>query len=247
MGSKAPWSPRRQPRRRPRMHRMTDSSRRLAGLSLSSGPLLRVLALGAHADDIEIGAGGLLLELAAARPGLELVWVVLSGDEERAAEARASAERLFGGSVELRIETSSFRDRFFPHQPELKEHFDELGRRVSPDLVIAPRLEDRHQDHRVVAELAWQTFRNPLVLEYEIPKFEGDLGQPNVYVPLASSIAERKIEHLLGAFPSQAHRPWYSAETFRALLRLRGIESNAPSGYAEAFTARKLILDPRGA
>ena len=229
------------------MQQMTEQPRRPAGLALPPGPALRVLALGAHADDIEIGAGGLLLELAVARPGLELDWVVLSGDEERAAEARASAEGLLGDVVQLRIETSTFRERFFPHLPELKEHFDDLGRRVSPDLVIAPRLEDRHQDHRVVAELAWQTFRNPLVLEYEIPKFEGDLGQPNVFVPLERSIAERKIEHLLGAFPSQAHRSWYTAETFRAVLRLRGIESNAPSGYAEAFTARKLILDPRRA
>ena len=229
------------------MQRMTDPSRRLAGLSLPSGPDLRVVALAAHADDIEIGAAGLLLELAAARPGLELHWVVLSADDERAAEARSSAERLVGDRVKLQIEISSFRDRYFPHQPEVKEYFDELGKRLSPDLVIAPRLEDRHQDHRVVAELAWQTFRSPLVLEYEIPKFEGDLGQPNLYVPLSSSIAERKIEHLLGAFPSQAHRYWYSAETFRAVLRLRGIESNAASGYAEAFTARKLILDLPGA
>lgn len=224
---------------------MTDPSRRLPGLSLPTGPVFRVLAVGAHADDIEIGAAGLLLELAAARPGLELTWVVLSGDDERAAEARASAERLVGGSVQLQIEMSSFRDRFFPHQPELKEHFDELGKRVSPDLVIAPRLEDRHQDHRVVAELVWQTFRNPLVLEYEIPKFEGDFGQPNVYVPLTPPTAERKINHLLVAFPSQIDRHWYTAETFRAVLRLRGIESNAASGYAEGFTARKLILDPR--
>ena len=224
------------------MQLMTDPSRRRPGLSLPSGPDLRVLALAAHADDIEIGAAGLLLELAAARPGLELLWVVLSADEERAAEARSSAERLVGDTVKLQIEMSTFRDRYFPHQPELKEHFDELGERVSPDLVIAPRLEDRHQDHRVVAELAWQTFRNTLVLEYEIPKFEGDLGQPNLYVPLASSIAERKIEHLLGAFPSQTHRYWYNDETFRAVLRLRGIELHAASGYAEAFTARKVML-----
>ena len=214
---------------------------------MPQGDALRVLALGAHADDIEIGAGGLILELAAGRPQLDVVWVVLSGDPTRAAEARQSAKDLLGDGVGLSVETMTFRERFFPHVPELKEHFDELGRRVAPDLVIAPRLEDRHQDHRVVAELAWQTFRNQLVLEYEIPKFEGDLGQPNVYVPLDASTVDRKIQHILEAFPSQAQRSWFSEETFRAILRLRGIESNAPSGYAEAFTARKLILDPRQA
>ena len=226
---------------------MTDAPAGIAGLSLRSGGATRVLALGAHADDIEIGAGGLLLELAASGRRLEIVWVVLSGDETRAAEARTSAARLLGGDVNVTVEIDTFRERYFPHEPELKERFDDIGRRVKPDLVIAPRLEDRHQDHRVVAELAWQTFRNHLVLEYEIPKFEGDLGQPNTYVPLQAATVERKIEHLLSAFPSQAHRAWFNDETFRAILRLRGIESNAPSGYAEGFTARKLVLDPRPA
>jgi LmbE family N-acetylglucosaminyl deacetylase len=222
---------------------MTDAAG-MAALSLPPGPI-RILALGAHADDIEIGAGGLLLELVAARHGLEIVWVVLSGDEDRAAEARASAAQLLGDAVRLSVETDQFRERYFPHLPELKDRFDDLGRRISPDLVISPRLEDRHQDHRTVAELAWQTFRNHLILEYEIPKYEGDLGQPNLFVPLADSTADRKIEHLLGAFPSQSHRSWFSEEAFRSILRLRGIESNAPSGYAEGFTARKLLLEPR--
>lgn len=204
---------------------------------------LRVLALGAHADDIEIGAGGLLLELAARRPDLEIGWIVLSGDDVRAAEARASATRLLDGRARLSIETFAFRERFFPHLPELKEKFDDLGRRFDPDLVLAPRLEDRHQDHRTVAEYAWQTFRDHLVLEYEIPKYEGDLGQPNLFVPLAEATADRKVEHVLAAYPSQADHPWFTEATFRATLRLRGIESNAPSGYAEAFTARKLVAE----
>jgi LmbE family N-acetylglucosaminyl deacetylase len=221
----------------------------MRGLRLFDDPgsPLRILALGAHADDIEIGAGGLLLELAAGRPGLEIGWIVLSGDDVRAAEARASATRLLDGQARLTVETYTFRERYFPHLPELKECFDDLGRRFDPDVVVAPRLEDRHQDHRTVAEYAWQTFRDHLVLEYEVPKYEGDLGQPNLYVPLAAATAERKVEHLLAAYPSQADRRWFSESTFRATLRLRGVESNAPSGYAEAFTARKLVAElPHG-
>jgi LmbE family N-acetylglucosaminyl deacetylase len=217
----------------------------MQGLRLFDGPgsPLRILALGAHADDIEIGAGGLLLELAVGRPDLEIGWIVLSGDEVRTAEARASAKGLLDGQARLTVETYAYRERFFPHLPELKEQFDDLGRRFDPDLVVAPRLEDRHQDHRTVAECAWQTFRDHLILEYEIPKYEGDLGQPNVYVPLAAATADRKVEHVLAAYPSQADRPWFDEATFRATLRLRGIESNAPSGYAEAFTARKLVAE----
>src|SRR5690242_11022590 len=170
------------------------------GLTLpgdADGPL-DVLAVGAHADDIEIGAGGLLLELAAARPGLTITWVVLSGDDERSAEARASAAGFLGDDARLSVEIYDHRERFFPHLPELKERFDDLATRTKPDVVIAPRLEDRHQDHRTVAELVWQAFRDHLVLEYEIVKYEGDLGQPNLYVPLAESTVERKIAHILG-------------------------------------------------
>jgi LmbE family N-acetylglucosaminyl deacetylase len=221
----------------------------MRGLNLFDGlgSALRILALGAHADDIEIGAAGLLLELAAGRSDLEIGWIVLSGDDARAAEARASATRLVDGRAKLTVETYAFRERFFPHLPELKEQFDDLGRRFDPDLVLAPRLEDRHQDHRTVAEYAWQTFRDHLILEYEIAKYEGDLGQPNLYVPLAAATVDRKVEHVLAAYPSQANHRWFDEATFRATLRLRGIESNAPSGYAEAFTARKLVAElPRG-
>jgi LmbE family N-acetylglucosaminyl deacetylase len=221
----------------------------MRGLSLLDGPgsPLNVLAIGAHADDIEIGAAGLLLELASGRPDLEVAWIVLSGDDVRAAEARASAARLLDGRTKVTVETYAFRERFFPHLPELKELFDDLGRRFAPDLVVAPRLEDRHQDHRTVAEYAWQTFRDHFILEYEIPKYEGDLGQPNLYVPLAAATADRKVEHVLAAYPSQADHPWFDEATFRATLRLRGIESNAPSGYAEAFTARKVVAElPHG-
>ncbi|MFL5725651.1 MAG: PIG-L deacetylase family protein [Chloroflexota bacterium] len=221
----------------------------MRGLSLfgDADAPLHVLAIGAHADDIEIGAGGLLLELAATRPKLEITWVVLSGDDKRAEEARASAAVLLGEGARLGVETHAYRERFFPHLPELKERFDEIASRVSPDLVLAPRLEDRHQDHRAVAELVWQAFRDHLVLEYEIVKFEGDLGHPNLYVPLPETTAERKIEHIIAAYPSQSERRWFSDGAFRSILRLRGVECNAPTGYAEAFTARKLVADPRRA
>jgi len=216
------------------------------GLTLPKKDPLRILAIGAHPDDLEIGAGGFLLEILETDQDLVIDWIVLSGDDIRADEARASATGLVASRAELTIEVASFRERYFPHQPGIKERFDELGRQLNPNLVLAPRREDRHQDHAVVAELTWQTFRDHLILEYEIPKFEGDLGQPNVFIPLSEGTVERKIAHLLGAFPSQRDRSWFSTETFRGLLRLRGIESGAASGFAEGFTARKLALSLDG-
>ena len=205
------------------------------------GPL-RVLCLGAHADDIEIGGGGTLLHLAETRGPLQVDWIVFSGGAARAAEARSSARGLLKGS-RMRIETKKFRDGFFPSQSaRIKEEFERLKRRPAPDLVFGPWRGDAHQDHRVLAELAWNTFRDHYILEYEIPKYDGDLGSPNVYVPLDERTARRKVEHLTRAFPSQAGNQWYTEETFRALLRLRGIECNAESGLAEGFYARKTIL-----
>jgi LmbE family N-acetylglucosaminyl deacetylase len=204
---------------------------------------LRLLTLGAHADDIEIGCGGTILRLVAEHPGLSVDWVVLSGEGERGGEAADSAAAFLQGAGESRIEVERFRDGFFPYDGAgVKRFFERLKSRVSPDLILAPRLEDRHQDHRLVAELAWNTFRDHVILEYEIPKYEGDLGQPNLFVPLAPQQAERKLELLSKHFPSQTGRSWFSDDTFLAILRLRGIESNAPSGLAEAFGARKLVL-----
>ena len=214
----------------------------MIGLSISRPDSLSILALGAHADDIEIGAAGFILELLKAGRVGNLTWVVLSADGPRADEARASAKRLVGSRAPLTVEVGAFRERYFPYHPEIKESFDALGRRVRPDLVVAPRLEDRHQDHRIVSELAWQTFRESLILEYEIPKYEGDLGSPNFYVPLATPTLDGKVDHLLAAFPSQRDRSWFSAETFRGLARIRGIEAACWSGYAEGFTCRKATL-----
>jgi LmbE family N-acetylglucosaminyl deacetylase len=206
--------------------------------------LRTILCLGAHADDIEIGCGGTLLALLAACPSLRVHWVVLSADELRAEEARQSARRILGAAAhEARIQVEGFRDAFFPYPgTEIKEYFQMLRTQVEPDLIFTHRREDLHQDHRLVAELTWNAFRQHLILEYEIPKYEGDLGQPNVFVPLAEPVARAKVEHLLEAFPSQRTKPWFVAETFWALLRLRGLEAGAPTPFAEAFHGRKLTL-----
>jgi len=215
------------------------------GLSLARDPgrPLRVLAVGAHPDDIEIGCGGTILRLVAEHPGLSLHWLVLSGEAGRAEEAAESAAAFTEGAGETRVATERFRDGFFPYEgAAVKERFERLKGEVDPDLILTHRLEDRHQDHRLVAELTWNTFRGHLIWEFEIPKYEGDLGQPNLFVPLAPEAAQRKVELLRKCFPSQAGRSWFSDDTFWALLRLRGVESGGPGRFAEAFTARKLVL-----
>jgi LmbE family N-acetylglucosaminyl deacetylase len=215
------------------------------GLSLARDPTrpLRVLAIGAHADDIEIGCGGTILRLVAEHPGLEVDWLVLSGAGGRAGEAADSAAAFCDGAGDTQVAVERFRDGFLPYVGgEVKERFERLKAEVDPDLILTHRLEDRHQDHRLVAELTWNTFRGHLILEYEIPKYEGDLGHPNLFVPLEAEHCRRKIELLRKSFPSQVGRSWFSDDTFWALLRLRGVESGGPGRFAEAFTARKLVL-----
>jgi LmbE family N-acetylglucosaminyl deacetylase len=190
-----------------------------------------VLCLGAHCDDIEIGCGGTLIELSRRHPQARFVWAVFAGDEVREQETRAAAA------------VHRFRESFFPYVgSQIKDAFESLRSRVAPDLVLTHHLSDRHQDHRMLAELTWNTFRSHAILEYEIPKYEGDLGQPQVYCPLAAESAELKIETLLNCFPSQRARQWFDAELFRGHLRLRGMECNSPSRYAEAFHARKIVI-----
>jgi LmbE family N-acetylglucosaminyl deacetylase len=196
-----------------------------------------VLAIGSHADDIEIGCGATLLRLARDVSGLELHWVVLSAAGERADEARASAAA-FGAEVDVQ----GFRDAFFRYGPEVKEYFEALKARLEPDVVFTHHDGDRHQDHRLVAELTWNTFRNHLILEYEIPKYDGDLGTPNVFFAVDEDLARRKVELLLESFPSQRGKRWFTEDLFLALMRLRGMECNSASGLAEAFHARKLSL-----
>ncbi len=203
-----------------------------------------ILCLGAHSDDIEIGCGGTILELIDANPSIDIHWVVLSGDEQRAQEAQAGAERFLGRDTgRHQVHLKSFRDSYFPAQWEqIKDWFHELSQKVQPDLVFTHRRDDMHQDHRVVSELTWCTFRNHLVLEYEIAKYEGDLGQPNVLIPVSQTNAQSKIDLLMDCFGSQRSKAWFDDETFRAMLRLRGLESNSASGYAEAFHCRKMCL-----
>jgi LmbE family N-acetylglucosaminyl deacetylase len=208
------------------------------------GPL-NVLCLGAHSDDIEIGCGGTLRALIARR-AVRCTWVVFSGGgTPREREARASARRLLRGAAASAIDVYGFRDGFFPAAfAEIKERFEALKADARPDVVFTHYRGDRHQDHRVISDLTWNTFRSHFVLEYEVPKYDGDLGRPNLYVPLSRAGARAKVRHLLSAFGTQRAKRWFTANTFDAMLRLRGIEAGAPEGYAEAFHAHKALLEP---
>lgn len=206
-------------------------------------PLRSLLCVGAHCDDLEIGCGGTVLALLRANPHLHVRWVVFSSTPVRESEARASATAFLSGAREVEIVIKQFRDGYFPfHGASIKDFFEELKRDTRPDLILTHHEADHHQDHRVLAELTWNTFRNHLILGYEIPKYDGDLGQPNVFVPLPESLWRTKIDLILRHFVSQRGQQWFTAETFQGLMRLRGIECNSPSGYAEAFFAPKISL-----
>jgi LmbE family N-acetylglucosaminyl deacetylase len=208
------------------------------------GAGLRVLCLGAHSDDIEIGCGGLILHLIDRFKAIEIDWVVFSAEVRREGEARRSAELFLKGAHRRRITIKQFRDGFFPYDgARIKRVFEKLKGDVSPDLVLTHYRDDRHQDHRVLSDLTWNTFRDHWILEYEIPKFDGDLGVPNCFVALDRSTCDRKVKHLLSVFGTQRDKHWFSAETFMGLMRLRGMECRAPGGYAEAFYGRKTVFD----
>jgi LmbE family N-acetylglucosaminyl deacetylase len=205
---------------------------------------LRVLCLGAHADDIEIGCGGLVLDLLRRGARLDVSWVVFSANPDRAREAKTSARTFLDGAHKKTITIHRFRDGFFPYEgAKIKQTFESLKRSTpSPDLVLTHYRDDRHQDHRVVSDLTWNTFRDHFVLEYEIPKFDGDMGTPNCFVPLTHETCTRKGRLIEQAFATQANKHWFSAETFVGLMRLRGVECRAPEGFAEAFYARKVVM-----
>lgn len=203
---------------------------------------LSILCIGAHCDDIEIGCGATLMRLAAER-SLEVTWVVLSSNAKRAAETRRSAELFLAGAKRKHVLVQKFRDGFLPAEwKKAKEFFETLKALPTPDVIFTHEGADRHQDHRIVSELTWNTFRNHLILEYEIPKYDGGLGQPNVFVPVSRAIAEQKTAHLLKCYASQASKGWFTSDTFMALMRLRGIESGATEGFAEAFHGRKICI-----
>ena len=205
------------------------------------GKTLRVLALGAHSDDIEIGAGGAILSWIASGAEVSVDWCALSAPGERADEARASAMEFLAGAKQAEIHLGEFRDGYFPaERTAVKDWVEGLKRLEKPDVVLCHQRNDAHQDHRMVCELAWNTFRDHLILEYEIPKWDGDLGQPNIYVPLSEDVLARKIELLHKHFGTQRSKAWFDDETFRGLARLRGVECR--ERYAEAFFARKLLL-----
>lgn len=206
---------------------------------------LRVLLLGAHADDIEIGCGGFVLELLSRPRAVEVDWCVLSATPERAEEARASAAAFLADAGDATVTIEAFEDGFFPWQgAQIKSWFNELKARPRPDLILTHARHDRHQDHREVGELTWNTFRDHLILEYEILKYDGDLRTPNLYVPIAERVLDRKAGILLDSFASQRTKPWFDAESFRALARLRGVECASPTRFAEAFYAPKMVLRP---
>lgn len=211
-------------------------------LDPTGGPM-ELLCLGAHSDDIEIGAGGTILRLLADHPGSSVHWVVFATTPERAEEAERAATLTLADAAVTTVQLLEFEDSYFPGQVrEIKDVFEKLKTEVDPDLILTPWGKDAHQDHRTISELTWNTFRNHVVLEYEIPKYDGDMGRPGLFVALTRSQVERKIELLFDAFDSQKEKDWFDPEVFRGLLRLRGVECRAPDGYAEAFYCRKLIL-----
>lgn len=210
---------------------------------LVPAPLRQILCLGAHSDDIEIGCGGTLACLLEAHPDAQVTWVVFSAEPPRDTEARSSAREWLAGRGTLDLRVHCHRTSYFPsEQVALKERFEELKAQLAPDLIFTHHRHDRHQDHRTLWELTWNTFRHHLVLEYEIPKYDADLGAPNCFVPLPAALVERKVEHLLRHFGTQANKHWFTADLFRGLMRVRGMECGAT--HAEAFHAPKLVLGP---
>lgn len=204
----------------------------------------RLLCLGAHSDDVEIGAGGTVLELLDRKPDVHVDWVVFAAAvEQRAEEARASAARFLAKAKSYDVHVFSYRDGFLPfHAADVKDEFEGLKSKVDPDLILTHHHDDRHQDHRLVSELTWNTWRDHAILEYEIIKWDGDLSRPNVYVPVRNELQDEKIAILLDVFASQRGKDWFDEETYRSLARIRGLECRSPSRYAEAFHARKLVL-----
>jgi LmbE family N-acetylglucosaminyl deacetylase len=202
---------------------------------------LNILCLGAHSDDIEIGCGGTILRLISEYPQLHVDWVVFGASGLRIEEAQKSAEMFLAGVKKKQVIIHQFRDGYFPyHGAEIKDQFEELKDRTSPDLIFTHYRKDLHQDHRLIEELTWNTFRNHLILEYEIPKYDGDMGAPNFYIPFSVDVAMTKTRYLNACFGTQRSKYWFTDDTFTSLMRLRGVEARSESKYAEAFYAYKI-------
>ncbi len=208
---------------------------------------LQILCLGAHSDDLEIGCGGTILTMTQQIVPAHVTWVVFSGNASRRQEAVASANAFLADAAKREIRVESYRDGFFPYTgAEIKEYFEALKTQIAPDIIFTHCRNDLHQDHRLICELTWNTFRNHCILEYEIPKYDGDLGSPNLFVPLSPAVARKKIDSIMEHFTTQAQRHWFSPDLFASVLRIRGMESCAESGLAEAFYARKVVIRQAG-
>lgn len=217
----------------------------MVGISfaINERPKFKILCLGAHADDIEIGCGGTILKFLECHANLEITWVVFSSNPQRSKEAHNSANAILERAASKSVIVKDFQDSFFPYiGKEIKDFFVDLKSEISPDLVFTHYRGDLHQDHRLICELTWNAFRDNLILEYEIPKWDGDLGSPNVYSLLDSNTCRRKVDYLLDYFPSQKSNHWFTEDTFLALLKLRGIEASNQGGYAEAFYGKKIVF-----
>lgn len=210
---------------------------------LEKGSETNVLCLGAHPDDIEIGCGGTVLRLIDEHDEAQFTWIVFSGDEKRRKEAQKSADAFFPKKRLRKLCIQTFRESYFPYEGAgIKDYFEELKKMQAPDVIFTHYRGDAHQDHRLISDLTWNTFRDSLILEYEIPKYDGDLGNPNLFIHLSDLYVQKKIDHILNVFETQRGKRWFTGETFSSILRLRGVESNSPSGYSEAFYCRKAIM-----
>jgi LmbE family N-acetylglucosaminyl deacetylase len=213
------------------------------GLGAARHPIRRILCLGSHCDDIEIGCGGTIIRLLQEHPGCEVYWKVFSSNSVRKREALKAAHLFLKSAKSKRVMVRNYRDGFFPSlHSRIKSEFERIKSEFAPDLILTHYRNDLHQDHRIICELTWNTFRDHLILEYEIPKYDGDLGSPNFFVALDRQACEQKAKYILGSFSSQRSKRWFSSDTFLALQRLRGVESNTPQGFAEGFYCRKLVF-----
>lgn len=216
----------------------------MLGLNINNDRELKILCLGAHPDDIEIGCGGTLFSMLEKYKRAHVDWVVFSSENTREEEARISANIFLEHAATINVKINKFRNGFFPYiGAEIKEYFESIKNNISPDIIFTHYREDLHQDHRIISDLTWNTFRNHFILEYEIPKWDGDLGRPNVFMPLNEFVCKNKIANILSVFKTQASKHWFNESLLYSVLRLRGMECVSPTGYAEAYYCKKMAIN----